>query len=103
MGIKIKPNSVFKSRTRDSRTCRVGRSVKNIVKLRAVFALRLLPNRPRLYCRVSGTGADCGAARSTAARKSWWPFGRFQRPGRKKNIKKGRRKCQRLNFFDPKN
>ena len=33
-------------------------------------------------------GADCGAARSAAARKSWWSFGRFQEPGRKKMSKK---------------
>ena len=32
----------------------VGRSVRNISELRAVFALLLLPNRPRLDCRVSG-------------------------------------------------
>ena len=32
----------------------VRRSVRNIFELRAVFALLLLPNRPRLDCRVSG-------------------------------------------------
>jgi len=32
----------------------VGRSVGHILELRAVFALLLLPNRPRLDCRVSG-------------------------------------------------
>ena len=32
----------------------VGRSVHNIFEFRAVFALLLLPNRPRLNCRVSG-------------------------------------------------
>ena len=32
----------------------VRRSVRNISELRAVFALPLLPNRPRLNCRVSG-------------------------------------------------
>ena len=31
-----------------------GRYVQNIFELRAVFALRPLSNRPRLYCRVSG-------------------------------------------------
>ena len=29
-------------------------SVRNIFELRSVLALLLLPNRPRLYCRVSG-------------------------------------------------
>ena len=28
--------------------------MRHIFELRAVFALLLLPNRPRLYCRVSG-------------------------------------------------
>ena len=32
----------------------VGRSVGHIFEFRAVFALLLLPNRPRLDCRVSG-------------------------------------------------
>ena len=32
----------------------VGRSVGQIFDLRVVFALPLLPNRPRLDCRVSG-------------------------------------------------
>ena len=32
----------------------VGPSVINIFELRAVFALRPLPNRPRPSCRVSG-------------------------------------------------
>ena len=32
----------------------VGRSVRHISEFRAVFALLLLPNRPRLDCRVSG-------------------------------------------------
>jgi len=32
----------------------VGPSVGHISKLRSVFALLLLPNRPRLDCRVSG-------------------------------------------------
>ena len=32
----------------------VGRSVRHIFEFRAVFALLLLPNRPRLDCRVSG-------------------------------------------------
>ena len=32
----------------------VGRSVEYISKLRAVFALRLLPNCPQLSCRVPG-------------------------------------------------
>ena len=32
----------------------VGASVGHIFELRAVFALLLLPNRPRLDCRVSG-------------------------------------------------
>ena len=32
----------------------VRRSVGNISELRAIFALLLLPNRPRLDCRVSG-------------------------------------------------
>ena len=32
----------------------VRRYVRNIFELRAVFALRPLPNRPRLSCRVSG-------------------------------------------------
>ena len=32
----------------------VGRSVCHIFKFRAVFAVLLLPNRPRLDCRVSG-------------------------------------------------
>ena len=32
----------------------VGRSVRNIFEFRAVFALLLPPNRPRLDCRVSG-------------------------------------------------
>ena len=35
--------------------CRsIRRSVRHISELRLVFALLLLPNRPRLYCRVSG-------------------------------------------------
>ena len=37
-------------------------------------------------------GADCGAARSAAARKSGWPFGRFQRPGRNKEEKRRKNK-----------
>ena len=48
----------FYSRTRDSTPCRVGRYVRpyvgHIFEFRAVFALQLLPNRPRLDCRVSG-------------------------------------------------
>ena len=32
----------------------VGPSVRHIFEFRAVFALLLLPNRPRLDCRVSG-------------------------------------------------
>ena len=44
----------FKSRTRDSTPCCVGPSVGNISEFRAVLALLLLPNRPRLDCRVSG-------------------------------------------------
>ena len=32
----------------------VRRSVRHIFEFRAVFALLLLPNRPRLDCRVSG-------------------------------------------------
>ena len=32
----------------------VGPSVRNVFELRAVFTLLLLPNRPRLDCRVSG-------------------------------------------------
>ena len=32
----------------------VGKSARHITELRAVFALRPLPNRPRLSCRVSG-------------------------------------------------
>ena len=32
----------------------VGRSVRQIFDSRVVFALPLLPNRPRLDCRVSG-------------------------------------------------
>ena len=32
----------------------VGRSIRNIFEFRAVFALLLLPNHPRLDCRVSG-------------------------------------------------
>ena len=52
----------FESQTRDSTPCRVGRSVgrsvgpsvRHIFEFRAVFALLLLPNRPRLDCRVSG-------------------------------------------------
>ena len=44
--------------TLQSTPCRVGRSVRrsvgHISKLRSVFALLLLPNRPRLDCRVSG-------------------------------------------------
>ena len=32
----------------------VGRSVGHIFEFRAVFVLLLLPNRPRLDCRVSG-------------------------------------------------
>ena len=32
----------------------VGRKVGHIFEFRAVFALLLLPNRSRLYCRVSG-------------------------------------------------
>ena len=32
----------------------VGRSVRHIFELRVIFALQLLPNRPRLDCRVSG-------------------------------------------------
>ena len=35
-------------------TVSLGPSVGNIFELRAVFALLLLPNRPRLDCRVSG-------------------------------------------------
>ena len=34
--------------------CRVGQYVPNIFELRAIFALRLLPNRPQLTCLVSG-------------------------------------------------
>ena len=45
----------------------VGRSIRHISKLRAVFALLLLPNLPRLDCRVSGlvlaTWVIFGAAR----------------------------------------
>ena len=41
-------------------------------------------------------GADCIAARSAAARKSWWSFGRFQEPGRKKiGKKKGKERKRR--------
>ena len=36
----------------------VGRS-RNIFEMRAVFALLLLPNRPRQYCRVSGLVFTC--------------------------------------------
>ena len=32
----------------------VGRSVGHIFEFRVVFSLLLLPNRPRLDCRVSG-------------------------------------------------
>ena len=32
----------------------VGKSVRHIFEFRVVFALLLLPNRPRLSCRVSG-------------------------------------------------
>ena len=34
--------------------CSVGRSVGHIFEFRVVFILLLLPNRPRLDCRVSG-------------------------------------------------
>ena len=32
----------------------IGRYVRHIFEFRAVFALLLMPNRPRLDCRVSG-------------------------------------------------
>ena len=35
-------------------------SVRHIFELRAVFALLLLPNRPRLDCHVSGLVTDVG-------------------------------------------
>ena len=37
----------------------VGPSVRHIFEFRAVFALLLLPNRPRLDCRVSGLVFVC--------------------------------------------
>ena len=37
----------------------VGRSVGHIFEFRAFFALPLLPNRPRLDCRVSGLVSYC--------------------------------------------
>ena len=50
--------NTLKSRTRNSTPCgvgpSVGRSVRPNPKLRVVFALQLLPNRPRLSYCVSG-------------------------------------------------
>ena len=45
---------LFKWRIRDSTPYRVGRSVRQISEFRAFFAVLLLPNCPRLDCRVSG-------------------------------------------------
>ena len=60
---KKSPNPLSRFLVADTRlntlACRsVCPSVTNIFELRAVFALRPLPNRPRLSCRVSGLVID---------------------------------------------